>query len=172
MSTEQPIFERILVAVDHSDASRRAAELAVGLAAALSARVALLHVIDTGKGFSPELGFADDMVATQYRPSAQQLLEGVASALPVGVPIERLIREGDPPQEIDATAAKWGADLIVLGTHSHGRLARLLLGSTAQAVLRSAHCPVLAVGHEPKPVGHDSESADAAAATGPGGGGV
>jgi len=45
-------------------------------------------------------------------------------------------------------AAEQSADLIVLGTHARGRLARLILGSTAEAVLRAAPCPVLAVGHE------------------------
>ena len=50
------------------------------------------------------------------------------------VEIDRLIREGDPPQEIVIAADRWRADLVVVGSHSHGRLARLLLSSTAEAV--------------------------------------
>lgn len=158
MSTDLPVFHRILVAVDHGGASRWAAELATRLAAPLAARVALLHVIDIRKGFSPELGFADDLLVAQLRPAAEELLARTASMFPSGVEIDRLIRDGDPPQEIVATAAKWRADLIVLGTHGHGRLARLLLGSTAESVVRSAHCPVLTVGHEPERVGRNPDS--------------
>ena len=50
---------------------------------------------------------------------------------------------GDPAEEIIAFATEWGADLIVLGSRGHGRLAGLLLGSVAQKVLARAACPVL-----------------------------
>src|SRR5262249_46020798 len=55
------------------------------------------------------------------------------------------VREGEIPAEILRMAAEVGADLIVMGTHGRTGLRRLLAGSIATAVLREAHCPVLAL---------------------------
>jgi nucleotide-binding universal stress UspA family protein len=66
------------------------------------------------------------------------------------VSADRIIREGVADTEIIAAAKEWKADLIVLGSHNRGRFARLLLGSTAESVLRGAPCPVLVVTHPPK----------------------
>jgi len=49
---------------------------------------------------------------------------------------------GYPKEAITTYAKEWGADLIMVGSHGHGAVTRLLLGSTAQAVLHAAHCPV------------------------------
>ena len=164
MSTVLPVFQRILVGVDYSDASRWATELAGRLAATTGGTVALLHVVDVGKGFSPEFAFAEASLAEQLQPAAKELLDRAATTVGPGIAVERLIREGDPRQEIIAAAAKWGADLIIVGTHGHGRLARLLLGSTAEAVVRSADCPVLTVGHDPKLVEASRERVQGATA--------
>ena len=145
-----PVFRRILVAVDQTIASRWATRLAAQLAAATGARIALMHVLDISRGFSPEFGFVDETAIERLRPFGEELLDRAAAAvLEAGVPVDRIVHEGDPPYEIVAAADRWGADLVVVGTHGHGRLARLLLGSTAETVVRSAHCPVLTVGHEP-----------------------
>ena len=142
MSTMLPVFQRILVGVDRSDAARWASELAAGIAAATNGRAAVLHVIDIGKGFSPSFA----------RPSATELLDRAAATFSSAFRVERLIREGDPGKEIVSAAKEWGADLIVIGTHGHGRIACLLLGSTADMVVRSADCPVLTVGNDPSVV--------------------
>ena len=60
-----------------------------------------------------------------------------------------MLRTGAAAEEIVAAARLWEADLIVMGSRGRGKLAQLLLGSTAEAVIRGASCPVLAVGHEP-----------------------
>ena len=148
MICDNPVFERILVAVDRSEASRQAVRLGAGLAALTGARVALVHVIDISKEFEPELGFADDLLTTDFRRPADELLACSQSMFPSGLRIDRLIRDGDPPAEILAAADNWGADLIIVGNHSrgHGRLARLLFDGTAESIVRDAHCPVLTVG--------------------------
>jgi nucleotide-binding universal stress UspA family protein len=56
-----------------------------------------------------------------------------------------LLREGDPAQEILATANQRHCDLIVIGTHGKKGLQRVIVGSVAEDVLRRAYCPVLAV---------------------------
>jgi nucleotide-binding universal stress UspA family protein len=148
MTCDKPIFERILVAVDRSAASRQALQLGAGLAALTGARVALVHVMDISKDFEPELGFADDPLTTDLRRAADELLACSQSMFPSGLRIDRLIRDGDPPAEILAAADSWVADLIIVGNHSrgHGRLSRLLFDGTAESIVRDAHCPVLTVG--------------------------
>jgi nucleotide-binding universal stress UspA family protein len=62
-----------------------------------------------------------------------------------GVEVSGLLRSGPPTQEICSVATEVGADLILMGTHGRGALGRALLGSTANAVVRSAPVPVLTV---------------------------
>jgi nucleotide-binding universal stress UspA family protein len=72
----------------------------------------------------------------------------------MGVPIESVLKSGDPRDVVPAVAKDLGCDLIVLGTHGRRGLARALLGSVAESILRTSHVPVLAVrGHEPKKSG-------------------
>ncbi|MCX6926594.1 MAG: universal stress protein [Verrucomicrobia bacterium] len=55
------------------------------------------------------------------------------------------MRQGDPPFGIVDTAKELGIDLIIISTHGHNGLERVLLGSTAEKVVRHAGCPVLVV---------------------------
>lgn len=62
-----------------------------------------------------------------------------------GVTVTTKIVEGDPAEMIIAEALDWDADLIVLGSHGHGRLKRMMLGSVAGAVVANAPCSVQVV---------------------------
>ena len=145
------MFERILVAVDGSETARWAVESAGRLAHALRARMGLVHVIDVTKGFSPGFEFVPVTLIAKQEEAAGKLLAELQRRLPPGVSSERIMCTGDPATEIIAAAARWRARLIVVGTHARGRLAKLLLGSVAEAVIRGAHCPVMTVGTEPPP---------------------
>jgi nucleotide-binding universal stress UspA family protein len=57
---------------------------------------------------------------------------------------------GEPPEEIVREARERRCDVIVMGTHGHTGLTRVLLGSVAEGVLRHAPCPVLTVRAAPK----------------------
>ena len=61
------------------------------------------------------------------------------------IPVRHVLLEGDPAEEIIRHAAEARADLIVMGTHGRTGLARLLMGSVAEKVLRGATCSVLVV---------------------------
>jgi nucleotide-binding universal stress UspA family protein len=111
-----------------------------------------VHVLDISKGFTPELGFFDERLLEHHRTAGMAMLDKAHHAIcPAGdagvIPVARLLREGDPASEIVEAADRWRADVIVIGTHTRGALERLLLGSTAEAVLRQAHCAVLTVRH-------------------------
>jgi nucleotide-binding universal stress UspA family protein len=142
-------FGRVMIAVDKSSTSDWALTVGGRLAACLGAAVALTHVVDVTKGFAPEFGVLDDRILSELQAAGDKLLKGAAHALPAGLTVTRFLREGDPATEVVAAAGEWRADLLVVGTHAHGVIAKFLLGSTAEAVVRRAQCPVVTVGHKP-----------------------
>lgn len=153
-------FHRIMAAVDDSPQAQWAADVAASLACGLPSQLALVHVVpDIVVSFDAEFVFADTSVLADMRQSGKQLLSLMALRMPAHLSVETLLREGDPADQIVLAARKWKADVIVIGTHARGRLAGLLLGSTAQAVIRQAPCPVLTVAHDPHD--HPARQADA-----------
>lgn len=58
---------------------------------------------------------------------------------------EHLLETGDPGENICGTAARLGADVVVIGSHGHGWLQRVLIGSVSNHVLHHAPCPVLVI---------------------------
>jgi nucleotide-binding universal stress UspA family protein len=122
--------QTILHPTDHSDSSRAALRYAVALAHDYGARLIILHVVKTlapGAAPSPE---AD--AGSVARPAGR-------------VPIEYLLRQGDPVATILSTARERSCDLIVLGRHNGSGWRRLLRPGCADRVLRDAPCPVLIV---------------------------
>ena len=147
-------FRRVMIAVDGGEPSTEALYVGADLAKQLGAALAVVHVLDLAKGFTPELGFFDDRLLEEQRAAGRVVLDKAHHAIcPAGdagvLPVTRLLREGDPASEIVGAADRWRADVIVIGTHARGPVGRLLLGSTARAVLRRANCPVLTVRHLP-----------------------
>lgn len=143
-----PTPKCIVAATDFSGSSREALRTARDLADAIGARVHLLHVIpDPARmpwGLESGLAFHD--LERDWRLHAQRSLEqareesGFAPARTV-----LQIAMGDAAQEIVAAARTLRADVIVMGTHGHGFVARFVMGSVADKVLRHADRPVLIV---------------------------
>lgn len=97
----------------------------------------------------------DGMIAPPLEPdalarAADSELRRFLDARPGGRRVEGAVRFGEVPREVVREAQEWGADLMVLGTHGRGGMSRLLLGSTAAAILRGADCNVLVI--PPAPV--------------------
>ena len=137
------MVRKILIAIDDGGPARRAVEVGVDLAGELGADVALLHVVDAALAFRNDLCITDDELLGELRERGRRLVQASAAALPAGMTCDPMLVDGDPAETIVNTAGDWGADLIVLGSDSRGRLAHFLLGSTADAVIRRAPCPVL-----------------------------
>jgi len=148
-----PPFARILVAVDESEPSKSAVDLAAELAAKTGATVRLIHVIDTTQNWSPEFVLSGRANLELFRVEGQWLLQRAQKRLGKQICSRHELLVGNPIEMIVADARQWNADVIVIGTHGRGRLGTLLIGSTAQGVVQSADCPVLVVGpHALNPV--------------------
>jgi nucleotide-binding universal stress UspA family protein len=137
--------KRILVPVDFSDPSRQALRSALALARRFDSRVALLHVTRRNRPDShPAAGLAGISFDTR-RAGRARLTEFAECELKGDVEPTRLVSDGVPFDEIAKAAKAWEADLIVLATHGYTGLKHVLLGSTAERVVRHAPCPVLVV---------------------------
>src|SRR5215813_1963296 len=139
------LIDKILCPVDFSDTSKEAMQLAADVARRLEASLTLLYVIEI-----PMLAFP---VATFTYP-VEEVQAGVevalaewqrdAQALGVQV-VHTKIVTGVPHTDIVREARDGHFGLIVLGTHGRTGLDKLLVGSVAEKVVRSAPCPVLTV---------------------------
>lgn len=157
------MFKKILVAIDQSQPAACALSAAIELAGQVRAAVILLHVVDTGSAYEPESGTICNSKLADLRRDGNELLNQTMSQLPARSNVQRLLIEGDPAESILATASNWPADLIVIGSDSHGRLAHFLLGSTADSVIRRATCPVMSVRADAERMVHKTMPAKATA---------
>jgi universal stress protein A len=139
---------KILHPTDFSECAQQAQEEAGRLARALGGEVVLLHVSVEAPLYAEGLIRVKDVekVYEDQRKWAEETLEARATALrESGVASRWLLRVGIPFEEIVKAAREEGADLIVIGTHGRGGLARFFLGSVADRVVRMGPCPVLTV---------------------------
>ena len=142
---QRPKISSILVPIDFSAPSMKALGYALDLAHEFHAHVTLLHVL--------EVLAAPEFATYPILPDADRIGE-------VKTRLARLLREkngtangmdavkvrvGPPFKEIVRAAESLKADLIVIATHGYTGLAHVLLGSTAERVVRHARCPVLVV---------------------------
>ena len=143
--------QHILVATDLSPASLLAIDAAATLARAFSARVTLAHVFDPTPltpTATSQLTTAEQFeVAQGYERQLQAELERIRDAQLAGVPqVEvRLLRGRSAADTLCVHAEQANVDLIVVATHGRTGLARMLIGSVAERVVRHAHCPVLSL---------------------------
>ena len=143
----------ILVAFDFSDTSKSALTYGRNLARAFGARLHVLHVADviatSAAQFYPE-GPGDPEARANYLATSQLREVLAAEGATDSQPAVRVAP--DPALEIVAHAKEMHADLIVIGTHGRTGVSRLIMGSVAEHVVRTAPCPVLVVRpsvHEP-----------------------
>jgi nucleotide-binding universal stress UspA family protein len=138
----------ILVPTDFSETAARALDYASALAAKLGARIHVVHVIGIPALGVPELGVAltSVTIGSLVRDSQAALDRLVDSRRNQATFGDVLLRTGDPRDMILQAANEVHADLIVIGTHGRRGLARALLGSVAEEIVRTAPCPVVTVG--------------------------
>lgn len=141
-------FTKIVVAIDFSESSECAFDYALTLATQFNAELTIIHVINEPvdlRGFYvPHISF--EQLEREIEDSAVKMMDTFCSTkLGNFTNYKSTIVTGIPYDEITAAAARIDASLIVLGTHGRTGLDRILFGSTAERVVRSAACPVLTV---------------------------
>ena len=141
-------FTKILTAIDFSENSECAFGYALTLATQFNAELTIIHVINEPvdlRGFYvPHISF--EQLEKEIEESAAKMMETFCSSkLGTFSNYKTSIVTGIPYDEITAAAARIDASLIVLGTHGRTGFDRILFGSTAERVVRSASCPVLTV---------------------------
>jgi len=146
-------LKKILVPTDFSGFSTKALAYAVAFAAQSKAEIILLHVVEPM--FYPTLGQEVPMHLADFQEDSvklgrKQLLKFNEQQIADRVPTKIIVGTGSASSVIVDTAKSIGADLIIIATHGHTGLKHVLLGSTAERVVRYAICPVLTVrGQEP-----------------------
>jgi nucleotide-binding universal stress UspA family protein len=138
---------KILLAIDDSRFSQAAAQGLVARVRPENTEVHVLHVIEPVPVYvSGEMGVSiPDLGAAQEArvKDGKELVERAAQSLrAAGFKVSTAVLEGNPKTEILDRAARWHADLIVLGSHGRRGLDRFLLGSVSEAVARHASCSV------------------------------
>ncbi|MCZ6464204.1 MAG: universal stress protein [Proteobacteria bacterium] len=140
-------FDRIVVAVDFSEHSSRAIEMAVGLAVEFGARVDLVHAFDipVPLGTPYEVAIPERFLQ-EARQAAGEKLEAEAGKIAAKkIEVATHLAELPAASAIARVAEEVGADLIVMGTRGNAGLKHVLLGSVAERTLRQAPCSVLTV---------------------------
>ena len=135
----------IFFASDGSQGSLSAEAYALALARLWSASLTVLHVLEFPSGLDAENPVNRLYLAELMKQATQELVELKARAAGRGISAETKIVTGIPSEEVLAVATGEEPDLIVVGTRGKTGLAHVLLGSTAERIIRAAPCPVLAV---------------------------
>jgi nucleotide-binding universal stress UspA family protein len=151
------MLEKIVVPLDGSGLAEEVLPVVEELASKLSAEVVLLQAVITlteamreagpGPGMTPELGVdvAKQRVESETA-EAERYLEATSKSLQAkGLKVSTAIAEGLPAGAILEYAKESNASLIALATHGRGGLARAMMGSVADAVVRHSEVPVLLV---------------------------
>lgn len=138
-------IERILLATDFSSWARRAEDYACSLASLWQAHLTIMSVLEFAPGLNPDYPVNHQYLTERMRDTSEQLAECKRRVELRGICVSARIGTGLPSEEVVAAALAEDSDLVVLGTRGGSGLSHVLLGSTAERVIRTASCPVLAV---------------------------
>ena len=160
------MYQRILVPIDGSPPSEAGLRVAIDMAKLTGGQIRLLHVVDpmpfaySAEGYG---AMATDVLALMRESGEQVLRAARERVVQDGVATDTVLLDGYGGRLCDRVAEQvqdWKADLIVIGTHGRRGLPRMLLGSDAEQVLRSAAVPVLLV-RPPEPAAPVDDELDA-----------
>ena len=143
------MIKRILLATDFSRWARRAEDYACELACSWRASLTVLSVAEFAPGLNPDYSINQQYLADLLKTASSQLVDLKGRAERRGIAVTTRMATGIPSEEVITVARAEDSDLIVVGTRGRTGLAHVLLGSTAERVIRGAPCPVLAVRTEP-----------------------
>lgn len=144
-------IQRILVPVVLTETSPQVMHQAAWFARRFQAEIILLHVVPPLSYLAGAFERGDEMTARDLHAQVvQRAQKDLDQPMPPefdGIVVTRVLLRGDPADEIVKTACDRSADLIMMSTHGHGVLYRLLLESDTATVLGGSHCPVWTGAH-------------------------
>lgn len=149
-------LEKILLPIDFSLCAAQGLAYAKALATQFGSRLVLLHSVDLSYySTNPEYILYDfpPLLEAAEKSAREQMLELISAIDWEDLEVEHTLQSGHAGEQVCSCARDLGADLIVTSTHGRTGLKRILLGSTAEYIVRHAPCPVLVVpSHQRSPV--------------------
>jgi nucleotide-binding universal stress UspA family protein len=136
---------RILFATDGSQGSATAEAYACALAQSWGASLTVMSVLEFPPGMNPDYAVNRLYLDELMKEVTTKLVDLKARAVAQGISVQSYIATGIPSEEVLAVARAEDADLVVVGTRGKSGLEHVLLGSTAERIIRMAPCPVLTV---------------------------
>jgi nucleotide-binding universal stress UspA family protein len=141
-------INRILIPIDFSTYSKEALKYAIPFARKFKAELLLLHVVEPAI-YPADFNFGQvgiPAIEDELRAKAEEELKKlVETETKRRARSSTMVRVGKPFIEIITAAKEEHIDLIIMATHGHSGIEQILFGSTAERVVRKAHCPVLTV---------------------------
>ncbi len=151
------VMTKVLIALDYDPTAQKVAETGYALARSMHAEVTLLHVVAdaiyyTSRDYSPVMGFTgfSDIGTMPYlnldalMEAAERFLDGTKKHLGDST-IQTRVGEGDDASVILDVAKEIHADLIIMGSHSHRWLEKILIGSVTEEVLEKTTIPLFII---------------------------
>jgi len=141
-------MKQIIAAIDFSPVSDEVVDRAAEIAHAFSARLTLLHIAAPDPdfiGYDPGPKTVRESRASELRFEHRDLQQRANKLRDRGVDTEGLLIQGPTIEAIIHKARDIEADLIVLGSHGHGAVYRVLMGSISEGVVRAATVPILVI---------------------------
>ncbi|NEO29116.1 MAG: universal stress protein [Symploca sp. SIO3C6] len=146
-------MRNLLVAIDFSETTTAVVAQAELLAEATKSKLWLIHIASPDPDF---IGYKTgpqterNFLARKFHNQHRQLQESAQKLRQKGIDAVALMIQGPTVETILEQAHKLAADLIVVGSHGHRGLYKVLVGSVSEGILRQADCPVLIVPARPK----------------------
>jgi nucleotide-binding universal stress UspA family protein len=151
-------ISKILIGIDDSKYAEHAAEYGFDIAHKFKASVGVVNIIEpmvipeTSAGVDPLMGTGTAGNIVQeleildiQKNNSENIVDAVVKRLAGGIEVTHFTEYGSTADGIISCGKEFGADLIVIGTHSRSGLDRLLMGSVAEHVIRHSEIPVLVV---------------------------
>jgi len=147
-------IRRILAVSWMTQYCQRTVHYAVSLAAKYGAELSVIHVIDTLwlQGWNLPTMSQDEARGKEMERIQAELDNIISDETKRGVKIKKIIKEGDPIEEIMKVIGEEKIDLVISRAHEEGRIERLLVGGSNDALIRKMPCSVLLVKKEPDTV--------------------
>ena len=154
------VMKTFLVPVDFSAVSMEIVDTAVTFARSFGGKVVLLNVIQPPiitSEYALPVEAVQEVIITTEKDATARLTDYSGIFQSAGLGVEAIVRHGPPVYAILEEAEKVQADFIIMGSHGHGKIYDLLVGSTASGVIKGAKCGVIIM----PPVDKASEVASA-----------